>query len=354
MCQVSYFDFTKSKRLVTRQSLFTPFTYPYPKTGVIDMKSLRDQYKFKPNTIYTGDCMDVLRAWPDNCVDLTVTSPPYEDCRTYGINFVLRGQAWVDWMMDRIEQMVRVTRGLVVVVCEGKTKNYKYSCSPILLMADLHRAGYNLRKPPLYTRAGIPGSGGPDWLANRYEFCICISPKGRLPWSDNTAMGHPPKYGPGGVPSHRLTNGERVNLAKMRRLRDTGVSQREAARQTGVRFKMSTSGVTNSRLTNGSSTHTQAVYIPPEKANPGNLIECAVGGGKMGSALAHENEAPFPIRIPEFFIRSFCPPKGIVCDPFSGSGTTAAVALQHGRRYVAIDVRKSQAALTKRRVKTVK
>jgi DNA modification methylase len=66
--------------------------------------------------------------------------------------------------------------------------------------------------------------------------------------------------------------------------------------------------------------------------------------------LAHENEAPFPERLVEFFIRSFCPPGGIVLDCFSGSGTTAAVAAKTGRRYIGIDIRESQVALARRRL----
>jgi hypothetical protein len=77
-------------------------------------------------------------------------------------------------------------------------------------MADLHRCGVHLRKPPAYRRNGIFGSGSLDWLRNDYEFVVCATNGGRLPWSDNTAMGHEPKYPPGGTPSHQTKNG-RVN-----------------------------------------------------------------------------------------------------------------------------------------------
>ena len=91
------------------------------------------------------------------------------------------------------------------------------------------------------------------------------------------------------------------------------------------------------------------VYEMPVKANPGNVIACIVGGGVMGDRLCHENEAPFPESLAEFFVRSFCPEGGTVLDPFSGSGTTAAVAERWGRNWIAIDVRESQVELTKRR-----
>ena len=93
------------------------------------------------------------------------------------------------------------------------------------------------------------------------------------------------------------------------------------------------------------------VYVPPALANPGNLIDCGPGGGgNMGSHLCHENEAPFPESLAEFFVRSFCPPGGIVLDPFGGSGTTAAVAIKTGRDYITMDLRESQVELIHRRV----
>lgn len=73
----------------------------------------------------------------------------------------------------------------------------------------------------------------------------------------------------------------------------------------------------------------------------------------MGSSLAAANEAPFPESLAEFFIRSFCPPGGIVLDPFSGSGTTVAVALKNGREGIGVDIRQSQIDLTTRRIQEV-
>ncbi len=73
----------------------------------------------------------------------------------------------------------------------------------------------------------------------------------------------------------------------------------------------------------------------------------------MGHALAHENEAPFPEKLADFFIRSFCPPGGFVLDPFSGSGTTVAAALKAGRHGIGMDIRASQVELGNRRLAAV-
>ena len=120
--------------------------------------------------------------------------PPYQSCRLYleggeDLGIARTADEWVAWMAQVCHAAARVCKGLCAFVVEGQTKDYRYSATPSLLAADLHRAGFNLRKPPIYRRVGIPGSGGPDWLRNDYEPVVCFTRPGRLPWSDNTACG---------------------------------------------------------------------------------------------------------------------------------------------------------------------
>lgn len=251
------------------------------------------------------DALEFLSVVPDNAVDLIFCSPPYEAARAYeGDVKALRREDWVKWAFDIWIECDRVSKGLVAWVVEGRTKNFQYIVTPLLLAADLHRAGIKLRKPPIYHRVGIPGSGGPDWLRNDYEFIICSS-KGRLPWSDNTATGKPPVYDVGGPMSNRGPGDKRV--------------------ETGF-------------------------YTMPKIANPGNVIKCSVGGGHMGSSLAHINEAPFPESLADVFVKSFCPPDGLVMDIFCGSGTTLVSALKNGRNAIGVDIRQSQIDLTRTRI----
>jgi hypothetical protein len=262
------------------------------------------------------DCLEWLADQPEKSIDLIFGSPPYADARLYLENGadlgIARGtEEWVRWMVEVYQAALRCCKGLVAFVVDGRTENYRYSEAPGLLKAALKHAGITLRKAPIFHRVGIPGSGGPDWLRNDYEEVVRATNGGPLPWSDNTAMGHTPKYAPGGDTSHRRRDGSRVNGA------------------------------------GGGG------YAPPERANPGNLIRCEVGGGHLGSPLAHDNEAPFAESLAEFFVRSFCPPGGVVADPFCGSGTTLAVALRHGRRAGGCDVRPSQVSLTRRRLRAV-
>lgn len=271
--------------------------------------------------IIVGDCLDEMAKMPDKSVDLVFTSPPYEDCRLYGeLGFKIKGQAWVDWCLPRFIECCRVCRGLVAFVVEGKTRKFQWSATPALLMADLHRHGVKLRKPPVFHRIGISGSGGREWLRNDYEFIVCAS-DGKLPWANNVAMGKPPKWNPGGAMTHQMKNGRKVARLHTKTMADGSKKQQG--------------------------------YIPPALSNPGNVLRYNVGGGQIGSKMAHENEAPFPEKLVEFFIRSFCPEGGIVLDPFSGSGTVAAVAKMWDRQSISIDVRQSQADLCNRRLASI-
>lgn len=270
---------------------------------------------------YVDDCMHL--SFKDDTFDLVFGSPPYEDARTYGIDFKHKGEAWVEWALPRFEECLRVCRGVVAWVVRGKQKNYAYSATPERLMVALQDRGYTLRRPLFYHRHGIPGSGGPDWFANKVETIVCATRHpGKLPWSNNSACGEPPKYGPGGAMSHRLPNGERKHNPERRK--------------------------------DGGKTKDQT-YRPPAKSNPGNVIDCgAVGGGHIGSKLAHENEAPFPEKLAEFAIKSLCPPGGCVLDPFSGSGTTVCAAYKLGRHSVGVDIREGQNEIARRRLAEAK
>lgn len=281
--------------------------------------------KFDDGWLMEGDCLRHMAAMRPKSVDLVFGSPPYEDQRTYGIGFRLKGQDWVDWMVEVVKAALRVCRGLVAfVVGHGQQRKYKWSATPALLLADLHRAGVCLRSPKWYHRVGIPGSGGPDDLRKDVEWVVCATNGRRLPWADPLACGKPWKYKVGGGFSYYERDGQRVN--------------RKVKKSTTV------SGKGDPRTKSVERTF-------KDDANPGDVIKCTVGGGKMGSMIAHENEAPFPLELPEFFVQTFCPPGGRVYDPFGGSGTTVHAAIKHGRTWLASDLRPSQIDLMKRRIR---
>jgi hypothetical protein len=305
---------------------------------------------------WSAECADAL-AWlkslPDRCVSLVFFSPPYSDARTYGIGFKLRGQAWVDWMRPIVAEAARVSCGLVGVNATAPVKKQSYTPAVEWLVSDLTRRDGLVCGPSPYAwvRSGTPGSGNRQYQRRCWEPIYCFALPDRLPlaWSDNTAFGKPPKYGPGGAFSNRQADGSRVNQwggtskSGSGRKRDGTI---QPAGRPSHKF-------TSTRRRQGTDERETMEYTPPTIANPGNVIRTHSGKNHAGHDLAHENEAPMSLAVAERFVHWFVPKGGIVADPFGGSFTTAHAAINHGRRFIGCDVRESQVDLGRRRLRSV-
>jgi hypothetical protein len=255
----------------------------------------------------------------DRTFDLVIGSPPYCDARTYGIGAQRDAHAWVEWMLAVTAEALRVSKGAVIWVAAGVTRDRTYWPACEGLMWEWFKAGGSAYRPCYWHRVGIPGSGGDQWYRADVEYVMCFKRAGKLPWAEPTANGHPCGYPVGGSPSNRTRTGLRVGGMK----RANGTVRKHG-------------------------------YTAPELANPGNILKTNAGGGHTGPSFALDgNEAPYPVAVPAFFIRSHCPPGGIVLDPFGGSGTTAHAAIENGRRCVSADIRQSQCELARRRLATV-
>lgn len=112
----------------------------------------------------------------------------------------------------------------------------------------------------------------------------------------------------------------------------------QPALSVGRRFKDSC----GSRLWNGKTYRgktSQTRFIQPGRKTLTTAIAAGGNGPSINENLADpEHPAPFTRHIAEAQVLSYCPPGGIVCDPFLGSGTTAIVAAQHDRSIIGGDL----------------
>ena len=294
----------------------------------------------------------------DKSVDLVLGSPPYSDARSYGIGAQRGCQEWIDWMLLVSAEACRVSRGLVVWVVAGVTRKHCYWPGPEGLLYEWWNRGGQCWRPCFWHRVGIPGSGGKQGFRADVEYCLVLKGEpGPIPWADNTAGGHPPKWAPGGEMSYRNSEGERRNqwggshAADGRNVDEGDVT----ANNKGHRPSHVVVTKKGRRCARGHSADGDTIQETKYKgvaiANPGNLIHVKVGGGLLGHKLAHENAAPYPEKLCERFVLSWCPPGGTVLDPFVGSGTTIAIAAKHGRNGIGTDIRQSQIDLSTRRLR---
>ncbi len=102
------------------------------------------------------------------------------------------------------------------------------------------------------------------------------------------------------------------------------------------------------RRTSGETTKTVTRPINLMKCR-GTVWDYMMAGDK--NPLKREHPAVFPDKIPYDFIQCFCPPGGIVVDPFVGSGSTAVMAKSLGRHYVGIDISQEYCDLAEKRLR---
>jgi adenine-specific DNA-methyltransferase len=249
-----------------------------------------------------ADVLDFFRAPPAGSLDLVIGSPPYPEKgeRYAGARKEWDTPAWVEWMVEVTRAAATACRGSVLWVVNGSVRDGVYLPACEGLVWEYWKRYGGTERPCVWHKNAPPNRE--DWFGNDWEFVLAFGKPVRWNWQ---AVAGPPKYTSGGRFRQRDTNGER-------------------------------------RL--------GGEYPTNELARPRDVFRVTVGGGHMGSDLAHENEAPFPEGIVEPFVLCLTDPGDTVCDPFMGSGTTAVVALRHGRRFVGCDFRQDQVDLTRRRV----
>jgi hypothetical protein len=254
-----------------------------------------------------ADCLDFLASLPEGAVRLVLGSPPYPEKgeRYLGDPRKWRTDDWVEWMFRVTEEAVRVSSGDVLWVANGAVRYGRYLPACEGLVWEWHRRGGVCERPCIWHKNAPPNRG--DWFGNNWEFVLAFRKPGVTRTFNWEAIAEPLKYTRGGRLRQRTTDGQR-------------------------------------RL--GSA------YPQNKLARPRDVFRVTVGGGHLSSELAHENEAPYPEQLVEPFVRVLTNPGDIVCDPFSGSGTTGAVALRHGRRFLGCDSRQSQVDLSRVRLRT--
>jgi DNA modification methylase len=248
-------------------------------------------------------CMDNIKGMkeflPDESIDMTICSPPYEQLREYkGFSWDFQGLA---------QELYRVTKkgGVVVWVVGDQTKNGSESGCSFKQALYFKEIGFNIHDTMIYQKINyVP------LTHNRYEQSfeyMFIFSKGK-PKTFNPIM-IPCKY-PGKV--EKYGNERRQNHGKnhaMRLYDDT-------------EFKVTKN----------------------EKIAP-NIFSYTLGKEKTG------HPAPFPEKLAQDMILSWSNEGDIILDPFMGSGTTAKMAKINKRNYIGFEISKEYCELAEKRIK---
>lgn len=106
------------------------------------------------NKIYNSDCVEGLKSLPSESIDLTVTSPPYDDLRKYN------GFSWD--FENTAKELYRVTKpgGVVVWVVNDGTVNGSETGTSFRQALGFMACGFNLHDTMIYAKHNPPPVGG--------------------------------------------------------------------------------------------------------------------------------------------------------------------------------------------------
>jgi len=251
--------------------------------------------------IITGDSAVVLQSFPPDCIDLTVTSPPYDNLRTYnGFTFDFETIA---------RELFRVTKagGVVVWVVGDATVNGSESGTSFRQALYFMQCGFNLHDTMIYNKGAQGGAKGSNYCYTQaFEYMFVFS-KGK-PKSINLLKDRENKYIKNGKSSMRKKNGKTVEFMA--------------------------NGNTYSKRTN---------------------VWDIRGGWMVGSTdkIAFKHPATFPEALANDHIISWSNKGDVVLDCFSGSGTTPKMAKLLNRHYIGIDTSAEYVALANERLAQV-
>lgn len=110
-----------------------------------------EERKLTPNAITCGNCAEVMAGFPDECVDLTVTSPPYDELWTYN-----GYESDFDVFMAIAQQLYRITRtvGMVVWIKAYQTVDGSKSGSSFEQALYFKEIGFLLYDTMIYQKSG--------------------------------------------------------------------------------------------------------------------------------------------------------------------------------------------------------
>ncbi|MDP2815110.1 MAG: DNA methyltransferase, partial [Rectinemataceae bacterium] len=125
------------------------------------------------NKIIHGDCEEVLKKFPDDCVDLIFTSPPYADNRikTYG---GVHPDKYVEWFMPKAEQFLRVLKptGTFVLNIKEKVENGERHTYVIELILEMRKRGWFWTEEFVWHKKNCYPGKWPNRFRDAWERCI--------------------------------------------------------------------------------------------------------------------------------------------------------------------------------------
>ena len=239
------------------------------------------------NSIIEGNCVEVMKSFDENSIDLTVTSPPYDNLRTY--------KGYVFPFEEIAKQLYRVTKpgGIVVWVVADATITGSETGTSFKQALHFKEIGFNLHDTMIFQKTNPIPQIYRKRYNNIFEYMFVFSK--------------------GEVKTHNAIKVDCLHAG------------------------LQLNGTTYKNYSKGEQKREKMAKPVKKKKIKGNIWEYVVGK-KAEDQEAKGHPAPFPCALARDHINSWTNEGDIVLDPMNGSGTTCISALQLNRQYIGIDM----------------
>lgn len=239
-----------------------------------------------------GDCLERMKEIPSGSVDLTVTSPPYDNLRSYNGN----NKEWGEHVWKSVlSNLYRVTKegGAVVWVVGDATIKGSETGTSFKQALYAMECGFNLNDTMIYQKFGSGMPHRSHRYGQSFEYMFVFSK---------------------GIP----LNGTIKTFPK------TGKVGKTTRRQKDGTIKRGTYNIGGGKLSN---------------------IWQYAGETKI------KHPATFPLQLAVDHIESWSNESDRVLDPFMGSGTTGVAAKNLGRSFIGIELDQSYFDIAENRIR---
>lgn len=246
-----------------------------------------------------GDCIEEMAKMDENSVDLTVTSPPYDNLRTYEGTLQWNEDIW----KQVLEGLYRVTKkgGVVVWVVGDATIKGSETGTSFKQALYAMECGFNLHDTMIWHKPNLVPTQSTRY-ENSFEYMLVFSKKKPV----------------------------KANL---------------------IRVNSKTAGVVRRKHRSVGAEHAgndEGEYTTKKTKIKHNVWDVVVGRGKGG------HPAAFPEQLAHDHIISWSNEGDTVFDPFLGSGTTGKMATQLNRNFIGIEKVEEYYNIAKDRIATCK
>ncbi len=265
----------------------------------------------KINTIYNESCITGMQKMEENVVDLCVTSPPYDDLRTYNDSSKWDFNVFKD-VADNLYRVMKVGGVVVWVVGDAVIKGSETGSSfrQVIYFMDL---GFKLHDTMIYEKNGtsFPARRDGNRYSQLFEYMFVLS-KGAKPKTANLICDKPNKWA-GWTPWGKSGGTMRTKDGKL-------VERQQKP--------------------------------TPDFSPRNNIWRYNTGKGyTTKDSFAFEHPAMFPELLVRDHIISWSNQDDLVIDPFMGAGTTAVVSKELNRNFIGFEIDEKYHSISQRRLK---